>query len=349
VKIYQIDPIKDARWTELVETHSGASIFHTVGWLETLKQTYNYDPIAFTTSPPTGPLTNGIVFCRVKSWLTGSRLVSLPFSDHCAPLCETPDELNFMIRYLQTTLEHENWRYVEIRSSDERLHTGRDSISNPNSPRYLLHVLDLRPEPDEIFRGLAKDSVQRRVHHARKSGLTEQVGTSDDLLKQFYDLFIVTRSRHRMPPTPIGWFRNLIRFHRKSCEIRIANYGGIPVAAILTLRFRETLYYKYGCSDLRFKNLGATPWLLWNSIVAAKKSGATAFDMGRTEEENSGLIAFKNHWVANPQQLVYWSYPNAVAAGSNNGWLLRTAKRVFGHMPDKLLSLTGKLFYRHIG
>ncbi len=71
----------------------------------------------------------------------------------------------------------------------------------------------------------------------------------------------------------------------------------IPIAAILTLRFRKTGYFKYGCSDARFNKFGATPWLLWRAIAAAKSNGALAFDMGRTEEHNAGLLAFKNHWV----------------------------------------------------
>src|SRR5579862_5526560 len=77
---YQLDPTQDPRWTELVGRHPKASVFHTVGWLKALRCTYGYEPVAFTTSPPSGGLKNGIVFCRINSWLTGKRLVSLPFS-----------------------------------------------------------------------------------------------------------------------------------------------------------------------------------------------------------------------------------------------------------------------------
>ena len=38
--------------------------------------------IAFTTSRPNQELKNALVFAAVRSWLTGRRLVSLPFSDH---------------------------------------------------------------------------------------------------------------------------------------------------------------------------------------------------------------------------------------------------------------------------
>src|ERR1700732_5103568 len=112
---YQFDPTKDARWPELVERHSKASVFHTVGWLQALRQTYGYEPVAFTTSPPTSDLKNGLVFCRIDSWLTGRRLVSLPFSDNCELLCESGDDANFLVRSLKSALVEQKWKYLELR------------------------------------------------------------------------------------------------------------------------------------------------------------------------------------------------------------------------------------------
>jgi Acetyltransferase (GNAT) domain len=347
--LFQLNPTQDPRWAKLVERHHRASVFHTVGWLQALKSTYGYEPVAFTTSPPTSELDNGLVFCRVKSWLTGSRLVSLPFSDHCEPLCDSREDLHFLLRYLQTAVEHENWRYLEIRSISGDL----DQISDTNSSRppvgYFFHVLDLRPSLSDVFRSLHKDSVQRRIRRAERAGLTENSGRSEDLLRTFYNLFVTTRGQHQLPPTPYAWFKNLFHFLGDASEIRVAHQAGKPVASILTLRFRDVLYYKYGCSDRRFNNLGATSWLLWNAIAAAKATGAAAFDMGRTREDHTGLLTFKNHWVSRPQPLVYWSFPSGSALDSLEGWRLKIAQQVFGHMPDKLLALTGRIIYRHIG
>jgi hypothetical protein len=345
----QLDPTKDPRWAQLVERHPKASVFHTVGWLEALKRTYGYEPVAFTTSPPTSELKNGLVFCRVKSWLTRSRLVSLPFSDHCEPLCDSPEDLNFLVRYLQTALEHENWRYLEIRSISRNLGQTGDTNGSRPSVSYFLHVLDLHPDLNDVLRSLDKDSVQRRIRRAGRAGLIEKSGRSEDLLKQFYDLFRATRGRHQLPPTPYAWFKNVIHCLSDAAEIRVAHQDGKPIAAILTLRFRNILYYKYGCSDTSFNHLGATPWLLWNAIASAKATGATAFDMGRTREDHTGLLAFKNHWVSQPQPLVYWSFPSVSALDSVDGWRLKVAKQVFSRMPDKLLALTGRIIYRHIG
>jgi len=120
-----------------------------------------------------------------------------------------------------------------------------------------------------------------------------------------------------------------------------------PVAGILTLRCKEAVYYKYGCSDAEFNRFGAMPWLLWRAIASAKSSGAIQFDMGRTEEHNAGLLAFKNHWV--PQALVYWRFPEIAPVDSSTGWKLELAKRMFSLMPGSLRTIAGNVIYHHLG
>ena len=349
MRAYQVDPIKDARWAELVRRHPLASVFHTVGWLAALQRTYGYEPVVFTTSPPTGELQNGLVFCRINSWITGRRIVSLPFSDHCEPLYDSEEDVYFLIRHLQSALEGQKWTYVELRPINGNFDQTREGISFLPSATYFLHTLDLRPDLGELFRGLDKNSVQRRIQRAERAGLVEKCGRSNELLNAFYALFVRMRGRHHVPPIPRVWFENLIHCQGEALEIRVAYKGGIPIAAILTLQFRDVVCYKYGCSDTKFNRFGATPWLLWRAIVAAKSTGASAFDMGRTEQDNAGLLAFKNHWVRQPKRLVYWQFPTTASLIAVSGWKLRLAKRIFSHMPNSLLSVTGNLIYRHIG
>lgn len=349
MRIYQIDPINDERWARFVGRHPKASVFHTVGWLQALRHTYQYEPLVFTTSSPTGELKNGMLFCRVASWLTGHRLVSLPFSDHCEPLCDSGEELNLLLSYLQTTMERQNLKYLEIRPVNGNIAQMNGTFGFRRAVTYYLHVLNLRRGLDEVLRGLDRDSVQRRIQRAERAGLAEKSGTSGDLLKEFYTLFVMTRGRHHLPPIPYRWFLNLIQFHGQSVEIRVAYNDDTPICAVLTLRYKDTVYYKYGCSDARFNRLGGMPWLLWRAITAAKSNGANAFDMGRTEAENTGLLVFKNHWVPNPVCLVYWRFPDTPSLGAISGWKLNIAKYAFSLMPDRLRTFAGKLIYRHIG
>ena len=349
MRLYRIDPTSDARWAEFVQRHPKASVFHSVGWLKALRRTYGYQPIVFTTSSPTDELRNGLVFCHVNSWLTGRRLVSLPFSDHCEPLSDSAEDLNCLIRYLQDTLDRREWKYLEIRPIEWNFHEMGDGIGLLPAATYYLHTLDLRPDLNEVFRSLDKDCVQRRIERAQRAGLVERCGRSEELLNEFYPLFVATRGRHHVPPIPYAWFRNLMDCQGQAMEIRLAYKDKTPIAAILTLQFRNSVYYKYGCSDEQFNRLGATPWLLWRAVVAAKSNGTSQFDMGRTEEDNVGLLMFKNHWVPQPKRLVYWNFPKVSSLQQVTGWKLNMAKRIFSYMPVGLRTFTGRVIYRHIG
>jgi hypothetical protein len=348
LSILRLDPLEDSRWQRLVDRHPNASVFHTRAWLEALRQTYGYKPVVFTTSPPTGELGNGLLLCRVRSWLTSPRMVSLPFSDHCEPLC-TFEEIEFLTRYLQCELDHQNWKYLEIRPLNWGLTGAGKACGFQAIATYYIHRIDLRQTLRDLFHTFDKDSIQRRVRRAERSGLVEKCGRSEELLQDFFRLSVLTRRRHRLPPQPYAWFRNLIQCFGDALEIRAAYVGKTPVASILTLRFKETAYYKYGSSDARFHYLGAMPFLLWNAISKAKTSGAAVFDLGRTDPIDSGLLTFKNKWVREPQPLVYWKFPTSPGDSTGLEWKINLVKRIVSYTPNRFLTVAGRLIYPHIG
>ena len=119
--VFRIDPLTDPRWPDFLERQPRASAFHSPEWLGALHASYGYLPLAYTTSAPQMSLENGWVFCEVRSWLTGRRLVSLPFSDHCDPLTDNPDDFDDIAHTLQEECEQQNWDYVEFRPETLRL------------------------------------------------------------------------------------------------------------------------------------------------------------------------------------------------------------------------------------
>jgi hypothetical protein len=344
-RVYEINPLCDSRWVGLIENHPRASLFHSSSWLRALKSTYGYLPVVVTTCSPDATLTNGLVFCRVKSWLTGRRLVSLPFSDHCEPLVNNSGELDDLLLHMKGYVDDGKWKYVEIRptSSQPGSQTGLS-----RSITYSFHRLDLRKNADELFRNFHKDCVQRKIRRAERENLLCEEGTSERVLLKFYELMVVTRRRQHLPPQPLSWFRALIAEFGDSLKIRVASKEDLPIASILTITHKQSMVYKYGCSDARFHNLGGMAFLLWNAIQEANQLGLEEFEMGRTDIGNIGLIAFKEHWGTIGSKLSYWTYPTAGRVTSHNPSkaVLRQFVRV---APDPILKLTGELFYRHIG
>lgn len=252
---------------------------------------------------------------------------------------------------LEEEAQAERWRYLKFRP--------RRPLAVPTSLhcstlRYSFHELDLTPDIDSLFRNCHKDSTQRKIRRAEREALTYREGSSSDLLDNFYKLFTITRKRHSLPPPPRKWFANLIDCFGEALKIRVAFKDEKPIAAIITIRHKDTLVYKYGASDSRFTNLGSMHFLLWKSIQEAKSVGLRTFDFGRSDEDQPGLITFKSRWGSTRSSLTYSRYslsnsPQHTFELSSLNWKSKAARFVISHLPLDALSTIGSALYNHIG
>jgi hypothetical protein len=345
MSVHVINPLLDNRWDDLVARHPRASVFHERGWLGALARTYGYEPLVLTSAPANQPLSDGIVLCRVSSWVTGTRLVSLPFADHCEPLADRDNYQEF-VNWMRVECDRQRWKYVELRP----LSSNQDLKSDlPSSLSYCFHTLDLSPALSRIFQGFHKTSIQQMIRRAEKAGLSYEVGRSEKLLEEFYRLLLKTRRRHQLFPQPRAWFKNLFECLGERAVVRVARKDDAPIAAVLTLQHQSSVVYKYGCSDGKFHNLGGMQFLLGRLIEESKAAGATELDFGRSDMDNQGLITFKDRFGATKKSLTYLRYPQPKKEQAPEGWAVRAARQVFSILPDTISPLAGGILYRHIG
>jgi CelD/BcsL family acetyltransferase involved in cellulose biosynthesis len=348
--VRRIDPLSDRRWDEFVATHPRASVFHSSPWLEALARTYGYQPRAYTTSAADGDLKNALLFCRIESWLTGRRLVSLPFSDHCEPLVDEEKDWSALSLAIEQEFEREHWRYLELRPlGNFGLHTSLKRTL----VQYGFHQLNLRPSIEEIFRSFHKNSIQRKIRRAEREGLGYCEGSSEILLNQFYELFVATRKRHMLPPPPREWFVNLVRCFGKALKIRVAYDGSKPVASIITLCHKDTLVYKYGCSNPQFNHLGGMHSLMWRAIREGNAAGLRTLDFGRTDADQQGLITYKSRWGTKQSVLTYLRYGESDTSTHfldlSMSWKRKAATYLVSHLPPGIVLRMGRAFYGHAG
>lgn len=340
-EVNEIDPLHDSRWAEFLKSQPRASVFHSPAWLEALHRTYRYQPIVVTTSD-NAELRNGLVYCQIASWWTGKRAVSLPFSDHCEPLFSDGRELADAMMWMAQSSEKRGWKYVELRPIAKCFAPG----TYCSGGSFAFHELDLRPSESEIFAGFHKSCVQRKITRAKREGLSVEEGCSDRMVQEFYSLMILTRRRFHLLPQPAAWFANLRACFNSAFTIRTAYKGTQPIASILTLSFKNSVVYKYGCSDSAHHRLGAMPYLFWAAICDAKRRGAQVLDLGRSDLSNAGLIAFKDHLGARRSRIEYVRCPEITPRQRERYLLLR---RAVSQLPSVCLATAGKLVYRHIG
>jgi CelD/BcsL family acetyltransferase involved in cellulose biosynthesis len=346
--LYSLDPLADSRWSRFIERHPASSVFHTTGWLAALRSTYDYKPIVFTTTAPENELQNGLVFTEINSWLTGKRIVSLPFSDHCDPLLDNDSDLDFLVQETSALLPKHTWKYLELRPLPA-IRTHLLNLGQFACESFAFHSIDLRPETSTLFKSFHKSCVQRKITRAEREGLRYEAGSSKILLDQFYALLLMTRRRHQLPPQPRAWFQNLADLIGEKLCIHAVYKDQCPIAAILTIRHKDTLVYKYGGSDARFHKFGGMIHLFWKAIQQAKLDGIHSFDLGRSELSNEGLIEFKSHWGAPSQTISYFRFPHQLSGNGNESLKMRLFKSACGRLPNSFLELLGTFLYRHVG
>ena len=278
-------------------------------------------------------------------------MVSVPFADHGDVLTDTQGDFHDLSVAVAEELERKKLRYVEIRPAVPL--AALDSVSCRDFT-YCLHRLDLGQNIATLANNLHRNSTLRKIQRAEREGLIYQEGASDCLLDAFNRLWLITRRRHGAPPQPVEWFRNLIRCFQDKLKIRVAFKDRQPVAAILTLKHKDTMIYKYGCSDSRFHRLGGMHLLLWRSILEGKEEGLRVFDFGRSELTNQGLITFKDRWGAERTGLTYMR----LTPSSNADWQLvkapggfmeRLTMLVCRKLPASAFRFLGSAMYPHLG
>jgi CelD/BcsL family acetyltransferase involved in cellulose biosynthesis len=339
-----IDPITDPAWLAFVEGSHTATVFHHPAWLRLLSTQYDYGLHACCIEGDNG-IEAGIPIARIESRLTGRRLISLPFSDICAPV-------------LAAGAEAAAAGALAEELAGERQRTGLDlTVHGPvpgapeafSQPRFFRHLLPLAGDLAEVESRYSKSQVKRGIKKARREGLGVERRTDRAALDAFYALHLRTRKKLGVPTQPK-------RFIRRFGELFDAGLGfielvlddGRPIAAAVFLTYNGTLTYKYGASDER--ELGKRPnnLLFAEAIRWACESGFHTLDFGRTDIDNEGLRAFKRSWGANEEELSYTYFADREPSAEpplRNRLMSATIK----HAPTGVSRLVGETLYKHFG
>ncbi len=340
--IRTLDPLIDPAWRDLVWRDPRATAFHTPEWMDALRRTYGFAPIVYATRRD--ELHGAIPFCLIASWLTGRRLVSLPFSDHCEPLVEDHSQLAAILDDVAFDARMNEWRYVQLRPRS----VGGTVDGFERDESNYLYAIDLQPQLDLLFRGIKRDN-REDIRKADRRGLKCVVGRDDALVRGYFRLHAMTRSTQGVPPQPYAWFQNLARCLGEMLEVHLLLQDDVPIAGLVAISFRDQLMVKYTASDPVRDRQGMGKSLLWKTIVRAKERGATTLDWGRCEPEHHGLAQFKERFGAVRTDLIYLRNPPAPADRHRPSWAARAAKYVVPRMPVTVLTAAGRVAYRHVG
>ena len=339
-----MNPLLDKEWDDAVSAHPDATIFHSTAWARVLVDTYGHRP-CYVQISLNGGLLALVPMMEVRSVLTRSRGICLPFSDYCAPLTLSSFGHERVTQKLQQIAHERCWSYFELRSHSIV------PVNTPASESYYGHFLDLRIGPEALISNFAS-SVKRAVRKAQRSGLNVSIQSSPEAMAQFYQLHVRTRRRHGVPPQPRSFFINIQR-----PLINNPGFGFIvlvecqkdPIAAAIFFRLGRHAIYKFGASDERLQELRANNLAMFEGIRYLAEGGAETLHFGRTDKENEGLRRFKLSWGATEEILDYARFDTASRSWKHSRDSRSTShRRIFRALPASLNRLAGAMIYPHL-
>lgn len=331
----------DPRWADFVASREEATAFHQPAWSRLLARTYGYRPLVVVQTVA-GEVTVGLPLMEVRSRLTGRRFVSLPFTDHCAPLARGDRELTRLIEGLAAWQLGQDGAKLHVHAELSAAEGIRSSVV------AVYHTLALDGGRAKLLARLKGSSVLRGIRKAEREGVELVVSTAAEESDSFYRLLLQTRRRHGVPIQPRRFFTWLWAdmLDRGLGFAVIARLRGRPIAGAVFLSSRQTVVYKYGASDVRFWQLRPNNAVMWAAIEWALERGCAQFEFGRTDIQNHGLREFKARWGAVEAPLVYSTLggssglPGTGRAGALLGKVIRRS-------PPIVCRSLGELLYRH--
>ena len=339
-----INPLEMPGYDDMIAQHPEATIFHTSAWARVLSESYGYRPLYFT-KIQSGELKTLVPMMEVKSFITGKRGVSLPFTDYCPPLLTAGYNLEAIFPQLVGFGEKSGWKYVELRGAQEKIPSATPATT------YLTHTLSLSDDEDKIRSGL-RNSTARNIRKAVKAGVEVTTDATLSGMREFCRLNCMTRKEHGLPPQPFHFFRNLHQhiIAKGSGTVLLGSYKGKAVAAVVCLQFGKKAVYKYGASDRRSQAARANNMVMWEAIKHYGGTGCETLCFGRTEPDNAGLRQFKTGWGTEEGSVSYLRFDiqkkNFIRhTPGTSGW----HNQVFSRMPIPTLNVVGNLLYRHMG
>jgi len=331
--------IDDPRWSDFVSARTDATLFHHPVWSELLRDCYGYPAMALALTDSSGAIVAGLPVIDVSLPIARRRWVSLPFTDHSAPLVGS--SAADLVAALRDLARSAKFGALEIRAPLPV------ELGVQSQTAFVRHALPLSGDVRSIWKALRRNH-RRSVADAEEEGVRVERGTTAAAIEVFYRLHVQTRRRLGVPVQPRRFFRLLLeRVVAPGLGFVLTAYrGDMPVAAAVFCGWNGSLICKYSARADGATKLDAIHLLFWSAIRWGSENGYHTFDLGRSGTDQAQLRSFKTGWGAREIPLPY-SWIGTARIRPSARRLHGALGLVIRNSAPWLCRATGELLYRY--
>jgi len=328
-------------WIDLISMSPESNIFHHPAWSQNLKECYGYTDGVLAEMEGENVLA-GLPVMEVKSLTGTKRLLALPFSDYCIPLARCPADLQ---QFTSSLIAWSQQKKIPIEVRWKLPDLAGIQITQD----YVLHTAVMDRDPDVIFEQIHR-KVRKYIRSSAKRGVRVEQGTSQEFLRQFYRLQLLTRRKHGLPAQPWKYFMGLGKniLEKGLGFVLLAFLDDECLAGLVVLHWGKTLTLKYGASaEDHLRDLRPNHLLDWMAIRWGCEHGYQILDVGRSDIDQDGLRDYKNRWGYREEALDYSFIGSKPPQSHKEGLIGKVFQGVMRRSPLWLCQAAGTLLYAH--
>ena len=169
------------------------------------------------------------------------------------------------------------------------------NIDQVIQPKYVFRLNLTGKTEDELLTSF-NQKTRYNIRLAIKKGVTVRIGGKEDL-PAFYEIMKETGSRDNFFIRPIEYFERLyLCMGEKHARLIIAEHEGKPIAAVMPIMYGNKVWYLYGGSSNKYRNLMPNYLLQFEMMKWGLENNCDIYDF-------RGVSGFKDE--NDPQYGVY--------------------------------------------
>lgn len=340
-------------WDTFVRGHPQGTFFHLSAWRDHVCEVFGHRDqylIARRGQEIAGvlplfhvpTLSPSLMPPRTTRW----SLVSTPYATYGGPIGD--GDATAALRQTALDLGDElGAAQMEFRYRDDAGPLGGDATTD-------LYAGFIRELPKAAQCADALMLFPRKARAAARQGRDRfglEFGEGRWYLQDLYDLYFMNKKALGTPALPFSFFEGLDDRFGEDVVTHVVRYRRLPVAAVLSFRFGDTLLPYYSGFRPGYNHVRANNFMYYRLVAYAIETGCRWFDFGRSRT-NAGPYSFKVNQGWEPQRLHYrfigvrkTGRPSSFNPSNPRTRLLRKA---WSLVPDALAEPVGERLSRYL-
>jgi FemAB-related protein (PEP-CTERM system-associated) len=330
----------ESEWDVFVRSQRDWTHFHLYGWRRVMESALGHESLYLAARHEDGSLAGVLPMVRVKSFLFGHFIVSMPFVNYGGPL-GSQDAVRSLAARAAEISDESGADLLELRSRSEL------PLDMPASHRKVTVLLDLHPGDPEATWAALKSKLRSQVRRPMKEDIDVRFGA--DQLSSFYRVFAENMRDLGTPVLGRGVFEAMRDEFGETVRFGCAWLGDIPVAAGCGFVWNGEFEMTWASSLRAHNRIAPNMLLYWRFIETAAQQGLQTFNFGRCTP-GGGTHRFKRQWGGRDETL--WWYrresDKEIATPNPDGGTLSLGPKLWRRLPLSVANRAGPRIVRLI-